>query len=47
MARPATGRHILTYDQREALGIEREARYAAEARVRELEEQLRGQGGQT
>ena len=48
---PATGRHILTYDDqretarlhREALGIEREARIAAEARVRELEEQLRRQ----
>ena len=55
---PATGRHILTFDdqreaarlQREALRlerevrrIEREARIAAEARVRELEEQLRRQ----
>ncbi len=55
---PATGRHILTYDdqreaarlqrevlgiEREARGLEREARIAAEARVRELEEQLRRQ----
>ena len=42
---PATGKHILTYrDQRERADSEREARLQAEARVRELEEQLRRQG---
>ena len=45
---PATGQHILTYDDQRALAeseraaraSEREARLAAEARVRELEERL-------
>ena len=38
---PATGRHILTYDDQRALAeSERAARLAAEARVRELEERL-------
>ena len=38
---PATGRHILTYEgQRERADSEREGRLRAEARVRELEEQL-------
>ncbi len=41
---PATGRHILTYDdQRERADSEREGRLRAEARVRELEEQLHRQ----
>lgn len=41
---PATGEHILTYhDQRERADSERAARLRAEARVRELEEQLRRQ----
>ena len=41
---PATGRHILTYDdQRNRADVEREARLRAEARVRELEERLRRQ----
>ncbi|MCY3692648.1 MAG: hypothetical protein OXI54_12395 [Chloroflexota bacterium] len=41
---PATGEHILTYhDQRERADSEREARLRAEARVRELEGQLRRQ----
>lgn len=41
---PATGRHILTYDdQRERADSERERRLRAEARVRELEEQLQRQ----
>jgi len=41
---PATGQHILTYDdQRERADIEREGRLQAEARVRELEQQLQRQ----
>ena len=41
---PATGEHILTYhDQRERADSERAARLRAEARVRELEGQLRRQ----
>ena len=41
---PATGRHITTFeDERARADAEREARIAAEARVRELEEQLRRQ----
>ena len=38
---PATGQHIATFEsEREARNAEREARLAAEARVRELEERL-------
>ncbi len=39
---PATGQRVLTYDdQRERANREREARLRADARIRELEEQLR------
>ena len=39
---PATGRHIATFDtERERADIERGARVAAEARIRELETELR------
>ena len=41
---PATGQHIATFESERAARIaEREARLAAEARVRELEERLAGQ----
>ena len=42
---PATGQRVLTYDdQRERANREREARLRADARIRELEEQLRRLG---
>ena len=44
---PATGQHVATMEQeREARLAEREARLAAEARVRELEQRLAGKEGQ-
>ena len=39
---PATGQHIVTFDdERNRANAEQEARMTAEARVRELEEELR------